>query len=302
MYGAGNGPNAISGAFLRGIDHVNSWASSVHDFGTWLRGFDNPAGRLGASIVALDSGVTDVLAHMATGALGLGVALTDTDTQVLMARGLDYVGDNPGRVAGDLWKSYVNPDFRDRGLWAVETLAGLGIGSLATRVGRVAPEFDVSQLDMPNSASAVHAGRLAAESADVSLESILRALRQADTPESLATAKLLSRGKLDLVIRETDPLGEGAGGRYWFGAREVEIYEDAFSTPVGAAGYTTHETVHFMQRLTLSSYNRGHEFSAFRAQGAVDPMHFTNQWTNSQLELWLTQGYKNVPPAPKIGR
>jgi len=91
-------------------------------------------------------------------------------------------------------------------------------------------------------------------------------------------------------------LGRGAGGRYWFGKTEIEIYKDAFSTPTQAAGYATHESVHFMQGLTTSNYSRAHEFTAFRAQGAVDATHFSRSMTDPQLNDWLKIYYGHVKP------
>jgi len=153
-------------------------------------------------------------------------------------------------------------------------------------------------------AAAIHPGQLAAESAEVTQQSLLRALRQAGTPESLATAKLMSRGKLDVNILATDPSGRGLGGLYRFGAREIEIYSNAFSTPTQAAGYATHETTHFMQGLSPSNYNLGHEFDAFRAQGAVDLGHWTRRLSDAALYDLLTRHpvYRGVRPDPNWPR
>jgi hypothetical protein len=153
-------------------------------------------------------------------------------------------------------------------------------------------------------AAAIHPGRLAADSADVSQASLLRALRQADTPESLATAKLISRGKLEVNILDVDPSGRGLGGLYQFGTKEIDIYGNAFSTPTQAAGYATHETTHFMQGLTRSNYNLGHEFDAFRAQGAVDLGHWTNGLSDPKLYdlLGTHPVYRGVRPDPNWPR
>ena len=53
-----------------------------------------------------------------------------------------------------------------------------------------------------------------------------------------------------------------------------------------------------MQKLSSENYHRGHEFEAFRAQGAVDSTHFSNRWTSSQLMGWIDEAYNNVPSAP----
>ncbi|UWE15657.1 hypothetical protein [Herbaspirillum huttiense] len=149
-------------------------------------------------------------------------------------------------------------------------------------------------------AAAIHPGQLAAESADVSQASLLRALRQAGTPESLATSKLISRGNLDVNILATDPSGRGLGGLYRFGTNEIDIYGNAFSTSTEAAGYATHEATHFMQGLNRSNYNLGHEFDAFRAQGAVDLGHWSNGLGDQGLYDFLSTHpvYRGVRPDP----
>ena len=181
------------------------------------------------------------------------------------------------------------------GLDSTMAMLGAAVGSLNSRGAR---SMGLGDTAPSSAAGSIHPGRLAAESSEVSQQSVLRALRQADTPESLAAAKLISRGRLDLIMRPTDPEGAGAGGRFYFGRREVEIYSDAFATPTQAAGYATHESVHFMQGLTPRTYNRGHEFSSFRAQGAVDATHFSNRMSDAQLNTWLGSVYRSVPPAP----
>jgi hypothetical protein len=155
-----------------------------------------------------------------------------------------------------------------------------------------------------DAAAAFHPGQLAAVSGEVSQASVLRSLRQAGTPESLATAKLISRGKLDLSILETDPSGRGLGGLYRFGTSEIEIYRSASSTPLQAAGYSTHEATHFMQGLNPRNYNLGHEFDAFRAQGTVDAGHWTNSLSDAGLYDLLGSHpvYRGVRPDPSWPR
>ncbi|ROZ61487.1 hypothetical protein, partial [Ramlibacter sp. WS9] len=149
-------------------------------------------------------------------------------------------------------------------------------------------------------AAAMHPGRLAAESGDVSRASLIRALRQAETPESLATAKLLSRGKLDVKIFAQDPSKQGLGGLYRFGTKEIELYGNAFSTPAQAAGYATHEATHFMQGLSRANYNLGHEFQAFKNQGAVDLGHWSRSLSDNGLYDLLSRHpvYRGVRPDP----
>jgi hypothetical protein len=188
----------------------------------------------------------------------------------------------------------------DRG---IPFVAGVEGGGLAVNGLRLESRtlIDPGRFD---EAAAIHPGQLAAESSGVTQESLLRALRQAGTTESLAAAKLLSRGRLDVNILATDPSGRGLGGLYRFGSREIEIYGNAFSTPTQAAGYATHETVHFMQGLSRSNYNLGHEFDAFRAQGSVDLRHWSNRFGDTDLYDLLKRDpvYRGVRPDPNWPR
>ena len=196
-------------------------------------------------------------------------------------------------VAAPFRAAYLRNDARElgRSLMEVVPLVVGATGALRLRANSV-------------EAAATHPGRLEAESANVSQASLLRALRQADTPESLATAKLISRGKLEVNILPADTSGRGLGGLYRFGTKEIDIYRNAFSTPTQAAGYATHETTHFMQGLTRSNYNLGHEFDAFRAQGAVDSGHWSNGLSDPRLYNLLSThpAYRGVRVDPKWPR
>lgn len=140
----------------------------------------------------------------------------------------------------------------------------------------------------------VHPGAVAAASSEVSQASILRALRANGSPEALATSKLISRGRLDLRIAATDPLGQGAAGRYFLGTRRITIAADAAGGPMSAAGFTAHEARHFLQRITPSTYTRLHEFDAYQWQRAAD-----QSFNLSDSEIWqhirTHPVYRNVP-------
>lgn len=55
-----------------------------------------------------------------------------------------------------------------------------------------------------------------------------------------------------------------------------------------------------MQRLNSSNYHLGHEFDAFKAQGAVDRSHWSNGMTDKELYDYLRTHpvYEAVPPDP----
>lgn len=216
--------------------------------------------------------------------------------------GIRSFANDPSGAIGRWWDNFTGDDpVAIRQATAQGTGLALGVAS-GVAMGRL--QSGVRLGAASDSAAAIHPGRLAAESSEVTQQSLLRALRQAGTPESLATAKLISRGRLDVNILATDPSGRGLGGLYRFGSREIEIYGDAFSTPIQAAGYATHETTHFMQGLSRSNYHLGHEFDAFRAQGGVDLGHWTNGLSDAGLYDLLTGHpvYRGVRPDPNWPR
>jgi RHS repeat-associated protein len=126
----------------------------------------------------------------------------------------------------------------------------------------------------PSSATA-HPGRLAAESSDISKESIMRALRRSGTLEGAATAKLLKRGKVTLEL--TDQLPPGVVGRNpWTkgpnprASKIAQVSTTGNRTPLEAAGATAHEARHVLQDLTPRTYGRFHEFDPYRWQIKID--------------------------------
>jgi hypothetical protein len=179
--------------------------------------------------------------------------------------------------------------------------------------------------------SRIHPSRGAALSTTVlSKESILHELRQAGTPESLIAAKLISKGKLNVVIQEqmfnwvvdpktgikglvADPFTRGAYNPYR--PYEISIFTKNISSMREAAGVITHEVTHFRQydRAAFNidfQFHMGHEFEANRAQGRVDPGALGapyNKGTgkNEGLTDWglwyrldSNRGYKNVARDP----
>ena len=86
---------------------------------------------------------------------------------------------------------------------------------------------------------------------------LMRALRANGSPEALATAALLKRGRITLDI---GPLSGTKAGWHQFGNNVISIDPSKFATMQRAAGIATHETKHFLQKLTPSSYRQIHEY------------------------------------------
>ena len=164
-------------------------------------------------------------------------------------------------------------------------------GGAAHAANNVADAPSALTLDRPD-AIRIHPARDAAQSKTVlSKESILRGLRQAGTPESFIAAKLISKGKLQVVIRDQmetwtinpktgmkeyayDPFTRGSYNPYR--PYEINIYTKNLFSMRQAAGVIVHEVTHFRQydRAAFSpdfQFHMGHEFEANRAQGLVDP-------------------------------
>ena len=144
---------------------------------------------------------------------------------------------------------------------------------------------------MPASA---HPGALSASYDQVSQASIMRALRQSGTPEALATAKLIKRGRVRTNIVPTDPYGAGAAGRGSYApGRDIYIATDKNRNAWQAAGIATHETKHILQRVTPQTYNKMYELDAYRWQRDAG---FLNM-SDGQIKTFINTSplYKNVP-------
>ena len=220
-------------------------------------------------------------------------------------RMLDYMGAWEG-IAGSMTGTYKHtltarpPSYNALGarIDNVINLAALPFGGRI--VGATRAEVQTGARLVAN--STLHPGQLAAFSGEVSQASILHTLRQAGTPESLATAKLISKGKLNLNILPAHP--KGYGGEFNFGTNYVNIYANRFETSIQAAGYTAHEGTHFIQGLNRSTYHRGHEFDAFRVQGKVDKDHWSQKLTDQELydEISSLPAYSRTRPDPNWPR
>jgi len=144
-----------------------------------------------------------------------------------------------------------------------------------------------------SAATSIHPGKLAAESTDVSHESVMRALRQSGSREGYATAAMLKRGKITMNFADTHP--QGWAGEYKFGEKQFTLYRDQLKSPTNAAGYAAHETKHYLQKITPQTYRRIHEFDAYQWQRSVDKgFGLTNEQIWNHINTH--PAYKNVLP------
>lgn len=128
------------------------------------------------------------------------------------------------------------------------------------------------------SPAALHPEEVSAGSTNVSEASIKRALRKSGTPEALATSKLIKRGKVKVNIVDTDPYKMGAAGRGSFAPdKDVYIALDKVKNGRSAAGITTHEAKHILQKVTPSTYRKVHEFEAYKWQREAGFLNMTDQ-------------------------
>ena len=147
-------------------------------------------------------------------------------------------------------------------------------------------------------------GKIAVESTEITKESIMRALRQSNTIEGAATAKLIKRNKIDLNIIENTPnniakqfSGAKIRGYYSPGAESVNIIKSNLSSVEEAAGITAHETKHWLQyRSGTSIKSKLSEFEAFQWSMKVDGSTYPR--TTAQIyELVNTNPvYRNLEP------
>jgi len=106
----------------------------------------------------------------------------------------------------------------------------------------------------------------------------MRALRQSDTVEGAAVAKLLKRGEIKINISDKILLAP-QGGAMPFASNEMIIYRNYAGTPKQAAGLVAHEAEHFLQNLTPALYANGSsalkaELAAYGVQRRVDSSFF----------------------------
>jgi hypothetical protein len=207
--------------------------------------------------------------------------------------------DEPAEAVADLLHSIVN--FAEGFL----QLAGLVDGLVSTGP-KVSPK--------PNpEAGSLPAGRLPNEApvpaagasrdlyqlnrvANPTRSQVLRTLREIGTDESLATAKLISRGDVEVVFLPTDPTRRGLAGMQPFYTNRLEIYLDKLpATNKGLAGLVGHEAFHYVQGVTPGTYTLVHELEAYTWQARITGEVLSG--TNAELK-WMEQRFVELLQDP----
>jgi RHS repeat-associated protein len=133
---------------------------------------------------------------------------------------------------------------------------------------------------------------------------VLRTLRAIGTDESLATAKLISRGEVELEFLSQDPYGLGAPGYNPLGTNKVWIIENKVANWSNRelAGLVGHEAFHAgVQGLTKNNYWLIHELEAYtwqaRILGEVRAGTVAELQWMEQTQAWLSREplYQKVP-------
>ena len=128
----------------------------------------------------------------------------------------------------------------------------------------------------------------------LSYSNLMHELRKSNSIEGDAVAKLLKRGKINVVIR--DQFSDGRGGAYFEYSRNINIYkkvklpsgEWVLQTPTSAAGFLAHETKHWIDHGVRVKMD---EVNAYMWQKAVD--------TNLKYTINDILGLLNTHPAYK---
>jgi RHS repeat-associated protein len=172
----------------------------------------------------------------------------------------------------------------------VQTVVGLEEGASAL-MDRAFLLGERLVLRPPAAVAGVHPGRLAAESTEVSQASIMRELRQAGTPEALATSKLIKRGTYTLEFHPTDFYRQGAGARKeWAPDPAIYIFLDRAGSSYQAAQLAAHEVRHGLQGYTQSTYQLSHELDAYlwqsKAFGLNWSMAYIRTFVRSRPDLY----------------
>ena len=111
------------------------------------------------------------------------------------------------------------------------------------------------------------------EDGELSYSSIMHALRESESVEGDAVAKLLKRKKINVIIAEQ--VGDGRGGAYYFYSKRIYVYkkiklqsgEWILQSPSSAAGFLAHET---KQWIDGGVKNKLDEVNAYLWQKKVD--------------------------------
>ncbi len=168
--------------------------------------------------------------------------------------------------------------------------AKLGEASDASKISEAATVSDAEKV--------VHPGKLAAESQEVSRESVMRALRQSDSVEGAATAKLIKRNQVKLDIRDAvDPkvnISPEAGGYYAHGSDTVSVIKPNAGKPGQAAGLTGHEVRHWLQNQAKQAYTKDSELEAYQWSKSIDKT-FPHR-TDEEIQKFIDASplYKNT--------
>lgn len=113
----------------------------------------------------------------------------------------------------------------------------------------------------------------AAESGELSYSSIIRMLRQINTPEARATEKYIKRGLASLkIVNYSDYLGYvSRGSKEIVIARNFKFNGSYMKQDLlTAAGTTGHEALHVMQKVAAGNHNKLYELDAFIWQSKID--------------------------------
>ncbi len=114
---------------------------------------------------------------------------------------------------------------------------------------------------------------------DPLMRKLLRGLDRAGTEDSRAAAELIRSGELQVNVFKRDPLGVKRDGFYVDRADYIGITVQRawLARPQRVAGIVTHEAVHYMNGGAADPHSLDLEVQAMRAQGAVDPWHWSNR-------------------------
>ena len=73
----------------------------------------------------------------------------------------------------------------------------------------------------------------------------------------------------------------------------IQIYTDKAGTASQAAGAAAHDTKHWLQKITPSTYRQFHEFEAYQFQRQAGYLSLTNEQIQNLIDM--SPLYKNVP-------
>jgi hypothetical protein len=308
LEGTGNGATLVANEFTGGF------ITPLNDYSERLIQENGPTYRVAAGLAVFSRETLILAATLGTGEVLEGARLglyTTRGGQLLVtaarvAQPLIFARDvyftaQAGMATYDAYQQGNAGQAAFQGVLTFLSLLGTGASGWQTiqAVRAARAEAALATAVGVRGTAAIDPRAAAAASSELSVASLMRALRQNGSPEALATASLIKRGRLSVVISETAH-PQGYAGLYLFGTDYFTLYKPAIgANPSKGAGFAAHEAAHFLQDISVATYHQGHELEAYLWQKAADAGFSLRTEADIWAHIWShPEAYGNLPAPP----